>query len=177
MIKAYKNINYWLSKLGDNFDKGGWGKIYSVIGYPNLIIKITSDFTEYKSAKKLLNKNTDYIVNYYFVSKYENKYLLVMERINIKIKKEYKEILDDLNVYCYYYDEDLYFKTIFNEKDNIIEDFSDKFKKNNVTFVINNLIEIVKECKKNNIYTNDFHSGNIGIKNKHLIFFDVGVTK
>ena len=46
-----------------------------------------------------------------------------------------------------------------------------------IKYVIKQLQEIVKECKDNNINTNDFHSKNIGQRDGHLIFFDVGAQK
>lgn len=179
-FKLYESINDWLSKKGKYIGKGGFGKVFEIIGHPNLVLKITKDQSEYKTARKLIGKNTEYIVKFYEAEPYQNgSFFLIMDKINTILPQNINNILDELNIYCYDYDNDFYYETLFNDEEIefIIEDYIEDYPEKDVKFVINQLQKIVKECKENDIYTNDFHSKNIGQKNGHLIFFDVGAQK
>lgn len=179
-FKLYESINEWLSKKGKFIGKGGFGEVFEVIGRPDLVLKITTDQSEYETAKRLIGKNTKYIVNYYEAEPYQKgSFLLVMDKINTLLPQTINNILDELNICCYDYDENFYYETLFDAEqiEFIIEDFSDTYNEKDIKYVIKQLQEIVKECKDNNINTNDFHSKNIGQRDGHLIFFDVGAQK
>ena len=172
-----ENSGFWILKKGKEIGRGGYGIVYDVIGEPYKVLKITTDESEYNNAKSLIGKKNEYLVNYYACESYEEKYLLIMDKLD-KPSEEVSHLLDDINIHMYDYDENLYYKTIFlSELDFLIDDFSEKENKETVIFVFDNLKKIVEECKENNIYTNDFHSGNIGEKDNKLIFFDIGASE
>ena len=187
-FKIFENLNE--PKIGKSLGIGGYGEVFEYIGDPTLVIKITTDKSEYESAKKLIDKNTKYLVKYYKAepteietkipeSKSSQNYLLIMEKISTVLPEIYNTILDDFNIYCYDYDENFYHETIFDDEEIefIMEDFSDKYSKKDLIFVIEQLKNIVKECQEYSIYTNDYHSKNIGKKDDNFIFFDIGAGK
>jgi len=179
-FKLYENLGRWLLKKGKFIGKGGFGEVFEVIGEPNLVLKITKDQSEYETARRLIGQNTKYVVRYHEAEPYENdSFVLVMDRVNTILPQTINNILDELNIYCYDYDENLYYETLFDaeEIEFMIEDYIDDYKEKDVRYVVEQLKNIVQECKRYDIFTNDFHSKNIGQKNGHLLFFDVGTTK
>jgi hypothetical protein len=178
-FKLYESKNEWLKIKGDFIGKGGFGEVFNVKDNDMVVMKITTDKSEYETARRLIGQKNEYLVRYYDAEEIGGKYYLLMDKVITFLPQSYNNILDELNEFCYDHDEDFYYDTLFNaeEIDFIIDDLSEEYKKKDIKYIITQLRFIVNECKKYDIQTNDFHSKNIGKRNEHLVFFDIGVTK
>lgn len=187
---------YGLNDKIQYLDSGFFGDAYKV---GDKVIKITTDKEEYLNANKLRTKPiTKYIINYYDAREIENSnekkqlYALLMDFVETPIKNEKWGIFDIIGFYNENFKYTKEYKEIFidsntfNKKlDEYDKDLLEFIEKSHYLILMSMPIEEVKsflrdinnmrlECKKLNIPLADLNSGNIGKKDGHLVYFDVG---
>lgn len=172
-------------------DSGAYGAAFKITKFR--VLKLTTDVREVYTAKKLIGKNPEHIVNYYDVKKIESPFLkselyaIVLDYVfsitegNIKNKKFF-----DYFTFNYEHLKEFFKNLDFNS--DYIDIFIDRYKdwsKNDVLpdqqieKNIQELKQIAIEANELDIYPLDIHSGNFGYKfvNCNLVYFDVGMNK
>jgi len=147
-----------------------------------IVLKITTDRDEYINALKIVNKNTKYIAYHYDARKvvgieYESKVKNIKENYYVilleKVKLLSKEILNDIDILSTFWRKngrssiDLVQYLNMNNFENITEEDAIKY--------LMDFDNIQKESHKFGVPLIDIHSENLGIKDNHLIWFDVGI--
>lgn len=159
------------------------------------VIKITDDVAEYKNALKLKNKPvTKYLINYYDarrIDKYDYIFIILMdyvkplwddkkddtEQIDAFIYEDVRELYDLVRYSGLRYSENrlptqselkqqLYKSEYRCEKYDLTKE--EYFRR------LMQVHEIHKEGKKLGITLVDMHIGNIGMKDDHYVYFDIG---
>lgn len=189
--------------LDDNIEKLGGGIFGKAYKIGNKVIKITGDEDEYYNALKLRRKPvTKYIINYYDARRVHNDYtyagnseyyldfyILLMDYVvPISLMDDecmiynrclymYNDIMDDykmndVNIFKKNFDEILK-QPKYEEK---IKKYSELYKISSEFFIdkLKQIHELHKEANKYNISTLDAHNNNIGMKDGHYVFYDIG---
>lgn len=178
----YELINY--------IDSGSYGTAFKISKFR--VLKLTTDISEVYTAKMLVGKKPEYIVNYYDVKKLECTYLdtdlwaLTMDFVfAIRDGDPKNKSFFDFFSFNFGEKED-FSKNIFNEDytQHFIEKYKNHSKENSIpdSKINKNFQELKKlsiEAGELGIYPLDVHSGNLGYKfvDTNLVYFDVGVNK
>lgn len=192
-----KKLNY------DNAEfiaSGADGVVYSISD--NLILKITNSKQEANIVYELIGKELKHIINYYNIFQIETKkyklissqlrfpyfdemYFIIAEKCIVnndipKIITDIQNIMVDANIKI---STKNFFKILLEENNlNIIKKYLDKFtlspflylkSKDEFYNYYEQLVNIAKEMKNNNIENIDGHAWNFGIKNGNLCLFDI----
>jgi len=166
---SYNNISY----IGE----GNYGAAYSLNN--GLVLKITDMDSEVYYANKLKDISSDYLIDIkdIFFHKYTDigynvrVGFIIMEELDMNKGKYFKRFIDKLNVY----------DSIKNKPNITDEDILEYFKER-LSFLEEVVIlkywkiytNIIRECKKYDIPTDDLRGGNIGFRGDKPIFFDIG---
>ena len=171
-------------------DFGTFGSAFKITKFS--VLKLTTDIREVYTAKMLLNKEPEHIVNYHNVKKIESEFLqndvyaLIMDYVfSIKDGESKNKNFFDCFTYNFDDQEDFFKNNIFNQKhiNTFINEYKEKYKNGlsdeQINKNIQELMELAMEAKQLNIYPLDVHSGNLGYKfvDTNLVYFDVGVNK
>jgi len=165
---------------------GSYGNAYEIEG-ENKILKLTSDYDEYVNATTLLKKNTKYIINYYDARSLIGKGRMVIEDVEIDVEEYDEDYLYDWRFYA----------IILDKVDKPPKEYMEFIKKNSLCyknidkleylknygdndiryrFLIDQTIELMKEAEKVGVNAYDLHMGNLGWKDNHLVYFDIGTS-
>jgi len=178
----YELINY--------IDSGSYGAAFKISKFR--VLKLTTDVSEVYTAKMLIDKKPEHIVNYYDVKKIECIYLdtdlwvLIMDYVfSVRDGDPKNKLFFEFFNFNFGEKEDFY-KNIFNEDyiQQFIEKYKNYSKENSISDskISKNFQELKKlsiEADDLGIYPLDVHSGNLGYKfvDTNLVYFDVGVNK
>lgn len=160
-------------------------------------VKITMDKSEVVEAKKLMSLKPKHLPMVFNVLKLkvnnsdEDVYVIVKEYI--LQNPQYVKMLDimDENIdkyYDFFRQESLkpiflpaynlkgaiYYNTLKRETIGPFLEYLHRFNANKETWYINQLLEIIDELKQLGIGSKDLKAANFGIRNKNLIFIDIG---
>ncbi len=151
------------------FNAGAFGMAFIV---DDKIIKLTSSRSEAGVVKGLIGRKIPNTVNYYdivYVKKYEI-YAILMDRAD-KIPKRVKPLIDQL---CNYETlEEFRGFSLANFKDLAINTLSTNLSNIELSNIYNDYKEMITSLDKNEISTDDLHSGNIGYLHGKLVHFDM----
>lgn len=186
---ARKIANELGYELISYLDSGGYGAAYKITRFR--VLKLTTDIREVYTAKMLMNKNTNFIINYYDVKKIESKYLqselysLIMDFVFcVKDGEQRNRIFYDYFGFNYPDKKAFFLRNDFSDVSLFLEKYnSDKsilhLPKELIQKNILDLQNLAIETKKIGIYPIDIHSGNVGYKylDKSFVYFDVGINQ
>jgi hypothetical protein len=166
------NISYQYLKV---IDEGSNGIAFDL---GDKVLKLTSDDSEAHYADKLIDINSDHLVNVYSVNKVESEYqygdlyCIIMEKLNTDFHKTIKYMINDLHK-----PNNITNKLSNNIEPNdndILELFDmysyDDSKKIEIFYL---WYSVYKECLKYGLPMDDMRGSNIGIRNKKMVFFDI----
>lgn len=173
---GYEVINY--------IDFGTFGSAFKITKFK--VLKLTTDIREVYTAKMLMDKKTEHIVNYYDVKKIESPFLktelyaIVMDYV-FSLKdgnKKNKFFFDFLDQNFTDFEKDIFDQNLIN---NIVDKYkkgSDIISDKQIEKNLKELKQLALEAKELGIYPLDIHSGNLGYKfvDSKLLYFDVGVN-
>lgn len=157
---------------------GSYGDAFKI---GDKVLKITSDREEYMNANKLRRKPvTKYLVNYYDARQIDDEgwyYALLMDYVEPIKPDKIGIIRSAIVTFEYNFDKDYKSredaKKHIEKNVNIPEDF--KNKREEYIDIILQIYDIHKEGNKNNISVVDLHPGNIGVKDNHYVYYDIGI--
>lgn len=159
-------------------DSGMYGSAFDLNN--GFVLKLTSMDSELYYAKKLINIDSDFLVKVkdVFYHKYHDVGykvkvgFIIMEKLDIRNGNRFERFVDRLNVYD---SPKSMYKTISDEK--VLEYFKSKMIETNEEEILHywNLYKnIVSECEKYNLPTDDLRGRNIGFRDNTPVFFDIG---
>lgn len=157
---------------------GAYGDAFKI---GDKVLKITSDWEEYMNANKLRRKSaTNYLVNYYDARQIDEEgwyYALIMDYVEPIKRNKAPIIRSAIQNFEYNFDKD--YKSREDAKKDIEKNVKipKPFEKQREEY-INTMLQIYdihKEGKKFNIPIVDLHVGNIGIKDDHYVYYDIGI--
>lgn len=156
-------------------------------------IKITSDKSEAIEANRYIGKEVQHLPKVYKIMKIkltnnDDAYVIIKEFIlqNEQFVKFLtsmcQDFTDELKKYNHYFDNDFpkhILKYIYEASINNLnnKDFVDYLKLNNqpnLVWLANQLVELINEMQSLNMQSDDIKPNNLGIKNKKLIYLDIG---
>lgn len=154
---GYKNIK--------NVGGGYFGQCFELDS--KLIGKVTTDPNEKHFVKKLINKNNNYLINYYDVFEFSEFDIIIMEKVDTNHidKKKLNKAKRLLEKIYGSYD---FIEKIYNISKFIVLSLNNSY--------LIDMVKILIEGYKFGIVL-DLRGDNFGIKNNHLCSFDFMVTK
>lgn len=145
------------------------------------VLKITSDFEEYMNANKLRRKPvTKYLVNYYDARQIDKEgwyYVLIMDYVEpIKLNK-IPIVKSAINDFEYYFDKNYKNRKEAEQdiKNNVIIPKTFEKRRKEYIDTMLQIYDIHAEGKKFNVPVLDLHTGNIGVKDDHYVYYDIGI--
>jgi len=170
-------------------DSGSYGAAFKISKFR--VLKLTTDISEVYTAKMLINKKPEHIVNYYDVVKVESEYLqsdlyaIIMDFV-FSIRDGDHKNKKFFEFFSFHFGErEDFIKNIFNEDyiQQFIQEYKDYTKDalddKKINKNIQELKKLAVESEELGIYPLDVHSGNLGYKfvDTNLVYFDAGANK
>jgi hypothetical protein len=170
-------IQEFAKELGYNLKKrlgsGEWGVAY--LDDNGYVFKLTTNQDEFYTAQDIEGRELNYFANVYSTHISEDEDMM-------GIRKEYIEPLStklksDINIFFVEFEKH-YSLGIF--EDILRKGFDEKFKTHllkvnnkNLSIIYQQFVLMFKEANDEGILLSDITSDNLGIKNKHLVLFDI----
>jgi len=160
---------------------GMYGDAYKISSEGRLyVLKLTKDRDEAKLAEKLRHKNTKHLINYFDVRLLKTElikdfevYSIIMEYVEPimgNLPDTNIEVIDDI---CDWMTENDLNLDSYSEVKEHLKEKGYSIDSTVYEYIVQ-LDELSKEIKKFHLNTNvDLHSGNLGIRDKDLVFYDI----
>ena len=170
-----KERNIHVTNL-DYLDSGAYGNAFKL--NENLVLKITTSDSEVYYASKLLNVNSNYLVNIkdvFFHEYFDMGYIvrngfIIMEYLNAD-RRKFNRFIDYLHVHNPI--SDRYENVPMVEVINYFKDRLVGVDDEVIIEMFNYYKDIRKELEKYNLPHDDLRGSNIGYRNNRPIFFDI----
>lgn len=159
-------------------DSGMYGSAFDLNN--GFVLKLTAMDSEVFYANKLIDINSEFLVKVkdtFFHKYYDAGYtvkigFIIMEKLHIENGNRFEKFIDRLNVYD---SPKSMYKTVSDEK--VLDYFKAKMTSPNEEEIIyywKLYKNIVSECEKYNLPTDDLRGRNVGFRNNKPVFFDIG---
>jgi hypothetical protein len=170
-----KELGY---NLKEKLGSGEWGVAF--LDDNGYVFKLTTNENEFYTAQDIEGRELNYFANVYstHISEDENMMAIRKEYINPLSTK----LKSDLNMFFVEFDKYYHFKpknTVIFE-DILTKGSDEKFKRHllkmnnkNLSTIYQEFVSMFKEANDEGILLSDITPDNLGVKNKHLVLFDI----
>lgn len=166
-----KELGYDLKK---RLGSGEWGVAY--LDNSGYVFKLTTNEDEFYTAQDIEGRELKYFANVYSTHISEDEDMM-------GIRKEYinplpTKLKSDINLFFVEFDRYYHFKVIFEDilrkgSDEKFKSYLTKINNKNLVIIYQQFVSMFKEANGEGILLSDITPDNLGVKNKHLVLFDI----
>ena len=170
-------IQEFAKELGYNLKKrlgsGQWGVAY--LDNDGYVFKLTINEDEFYTAQYIEGRELNYFANVYSTHISEDEDMMGIRKEYIKPLST--KLKSDINMFFVEFEK--YYKLgIFEDilRKGFDEEFKVyllKLKNKNLSIIYQEFVSMFKEANEESILLSDITSDNLGVKNKHLVLFDI----
>jgi len=170
-------IQEFAKELGYNLKKrlgsGEWGVAY--MDDDGYVFKLTTNEDEFYTAQDIEGRELNYFANVYSTHISEDGDMMGIRKEYIKPLST--KLKSDINMFFVEFEK--YYKLDIFE-DVLREGFDEKFKTHllklnnkNLSIIYQQFVSMFKEANEESMLLSDITPDNLGVKNKHLVLFDI----
>lgn len=170
-------IQEFAKELGYNLKKrlgsGEWGVAY--LDDDGYVFKLTTNEDEFYTAQDIEGRELNYFANVYSTHISEDGDMMGIRKEYIKPLST--KLKSDINMFFVEFEK--YYKLDIFE-DVLREGFDEKFKTHllklnnkNLSIIYQQFVSMFKEANEESMLLSDITPDNLGVKNKHLVLFDI----